>query len=91
MQEMQEMWIWSLGQEDPLEKEWITHSSILAWKSHEQGSLAGYSPWGPSESDTAEQLHFIYIYINIMEYFSYEKEWNIAICSNVQGPREYYA
>ena len=29
---MQEIWIWSLGQEDPLEKEIATHSSILAWK-----------------------------------------------------------
>ena len=29
---MQEMWIWSLGQEDPLEEEVATHSSILAWE-----------------------------------------------------------
>ena len=29
---MQEMWVWSLGQEDPLEKEVSTHSSILAWR-----------------------------------------------------------
>ena len=29
---MQEMWIWSLGQEDPLEKETATHASILVWK-----------------------------------------------------------
>ena len=29
---MRETWIWSLGQEDPLEKEMATHSSILAWK-----------------------------------------------------------
>ena len=43
---MQEMWILSLGQVDPLEKEIVTHSSILAWKSHRQRSLAGYSPWG---------------------------------------------
>ena len=28
---MQEMQVWSLGQEDPLEKEMATHSSILAW------------------------------------------------------------
>ena len=27
-----EMWIWSLGWEDPLEKEMATHSSILAWE-----------------------------------------------------------
>ena len=28
----QEMWVRSLGQEDPLEKEMATHSSILTWK-----------------------------------------------------------
>ena len=32
MQETQEMWVWSLGQEDVLEKEMATHSSILVWK-----------------------------------------------------------
>ena len=32
VQETQEMWLWSLGQEDPLEEEMATHSSILAWK-----------------------------------------------------------
>ena len=30
--EMQEMWIQSLGREDPLEKEMAAHSSILAWE-----------------------------------------------------------
>ena len=29
---MWEIWVQSLGQEDPLEKEMATHSSILAWK-----------------------------------------------------------
>ena len=29
---MQETWVWSLGQKDPLEKDLATHSSILAWK-----------------------------------------------------------
>ena len=29
---MQEMWVWSLGREDPLKKETATHSSILAWE-----------------------------------------------------------
>ena len=28
----QETWVQSLGQEDPLEEEMATHSSILAWK-----------------------------------------------------------
>ena len=29
---MQEKWVQALGQEDLLEKEMATHSSILAWK-----------------------------------------------------------
>ena len=29
---MQETWVQSLGQEDPLEKEMATHSSTLTWK-----------------------------------------------------------
>ena len=29
---MQETWVQSLGQEDPLEEEMATHSSILTWK-----------------------------------------------------------
>ena len=29
---MQETWVLSLGQEDPLEKGKATHSSILAWR-----------------------------------------------------------
>ena len=29
---MQETWVRSLGQEDPLEKGTATHSSILAWR-----------------------------------------------------------
>ena len=31
-QEMQDMWILSLSQEDPLKEEMATHSSILAWE-----------------------------------------------------------
>ena len=31
LSEMQETWVRSRGQEDPLEKEMATHSSILAW------------------------------------------------------------
>ena len=44
---MQETHVRSLGQEDPLEKEMATHSSILAWEipwTEECGGL--YSPWG---------------------------------------------
>ena len=44
------MWVQSLGQEDPLEQEMATHSSILAWK----------IPWreesGLKESDMTEHM-----------------------------------
>ena len=40
------MQIRSLGWDDPLEKEMATHSTVLAWETHGQRSLAGYSPWG---------------------------------------------
>ena len=29
---MRETWVWSLGWEDPLEKQKATHSSLLAWR-----------------------------------------------------------
>ena len=29
---MQDTRVWFLGREDPLEKEMVTHSSIVAWK-----------------------------------------------------------
>ena len=32
MHQTQETWIWSLGREDPLVEEMVTHSSILAWR-----------------------------------------------------------
>ena len=49
-----EMCIRSLDQEDPLEKEMATNSSILAWEipwTEEPGRL--YSSWGRKRSDTA--------------------------------------
>ena len=44
MQQTQELWVQSLGEEDPLEEKMATQSSILAWKSHGQRALEGYSP-----------------------------------------------
>ena len=54
MQELQETWIRSPGQEDPLEVGMATHSSILPGESHGQRILEGYSPWGHKELDTTE-------------------------------------
>ena len=43
---MQEMWVPSLGQEDPLEKEMQPPPVLLPGKFHGQRSLVGSSPWG---------------------------------------------
>ena len=43
----------------------VAHFSILAWRSHGQSSLAGYSPWGQKELDTTEQLELL-----LFTYFS---------------------
>ena len=56
-QETQETGIRSLGQEDPLEKKMATHSCILAWKTHGQRSLVGYSPKGLKEPDMTKNAH----------------------------------
>ena len=53
---MQETQAWPLGQEDPLEKGMVTHSSILAWKipwTEEPGGLL--STW-LQRGDMTEQL-----------------------------------
>ena len=57
---MQQTWVWSLGQEDPLEEGTATHSSILAWEVHGQRRLVGYSPRGLKESDTTD-THIVYL------------------------------
>ena len=43
---MQETWVRSLGQEDPLEKEMATHSSILAWRIPWMEELGGLQSTG---------------------------------------------
>ena len=54
IQEMQETWVRSLGQEDSLEDSMATHSSILAWRILWTEEPGGHGPWGRKESDTTE-------------------------------------
>ena len=53
---MQEMWVQSLGQENPLEKEMATHSSILVWEIPWSEEPGGLQSMGLQESNTTEQL-----------------------------------
>ena len=53
------MMVQILGQEDPLEEEMATHSSILAWRipwTEEPDS----GPWGLKDSDMTEQLTHVH-------------------------------
>jgi len=55
---MQETWVPFLGQEDPLEKEMATHSSILAWKNPmDRGVWRATVPGVAEELDTTERLN----------------------------------
>ena len=51
MQETQKMQVWSLGQENPLEKEMATHSSILVWEIPWTEEPGGLQPLRLQESD----------------------------------------
>ena len=82
---MQETWVRSLEQEDPLEKGMANHSSILAWSipwTEEPGRL--YIPWGHKESDTSKwlalslfPLHFKCNYFLKGEYIN---TYNFELC-----------
>ena len=54
---MQETRIQFLGQEDPLEKEMTTYSSILPWRIPQTEEAGGLQSMGWQESDTTEWLN----------------------------------
>ena len=68
---MQETWVPSLGQEDPLQKRMATSLVFLPGEFHGLRSLVGYSPWGSKELNTTVQLtlHFHYVYEYMFKVF----------------------
>ena len=52
MQETQETWVQSLGQEDPLEKEMATHSSILGLENFMDRGACWATVHGVTKSQT---------------------------------------
>ena len=77
---MQETRVWSLGQEDPLEKEMATHSSILAWRNlwtEEPGGLQSTGSqrvghdWAISLTHSKCSFRFLYsiLWKNLNELF----------------------
>ena len=73
MQEIQEMWIWTLAWEDPLEKEMATHSSIIARKipwteavhgvAESQTLLSDWAHAGKLEGNWRTSMHCIWLEI----------------------------
>ena len=65
---MWEIWVLSLGWEDPLDKETAANSSITSGEFHGQRSLASYNLQHCKDSDRTEQLSlsisYVYIYHN---------------------------
>ena len=60
MQETQEMQVWPLGLDDPLEEEMVIHSSILAWKiswTEEAGRLQLTGPQRVRHNLATEHKH----------------------------------
>ena len=76
--------VWPLCQEDPLEEDIATHSSILAWESHGQMSLVGPSPWCCRVRDDWVQAH-----THTHKKFQFTLEGEIAklILNHMEKPR----
>ena len=83
MQEMQEMWAWCLGWEDPLEEGMATHSSVLAWRipwTEEAGELQ------VTESRYWNDWAHTYVsglrYMRAIFFPSYSRDYCQDICRN---------
>ena len=80
---MQETWVQSLGQEDPLEKERATHSSTLAWNipwTEEPGRLHSMG----SQTHWATSLHYGVITRQVLGKLA----WNTLSCWALNWPPE---
>ena len=62
---------------------WHPTPVLLPGKSHGWRSLVGYSPWGRTESDMTEQLHFHFSLSCIVE-----ENGNPLQCSCLENPRD---
>ena len=52
----------------PWSRKWQPTPVFLPGEFHVQRSLAGYSPWGPKESDTTERITHTYLDSVFKEY-----------------------
>ena len=67
---MQEMQVWALDQEAPLEKEMATHSSVLAWKNPPEGlTVHGVTKSQTQLSNWAYMQFLMYYFILLLTAF----------------------
>ena len=64
-------------------RQWQPTPLLSPGKSHGQRSLVGCGPWGPTESDTTEQLHFQFSLSCLGE-----GNGNPLQCSCLENPRD---
>jgi len=63
---MWETWVQALGQEDPLEKEMATHSSVLAWRIPWMEELGGLQSNRVTKSQTRlSDFTFTFTYLGL--------------------------
>ena len=77
---MRETWAQSLGQEDPLEKGMVTHSSILAYRISWTEKPGGLQPMG-SQSDTTEQPTLLLLSLKTLCQLLWIYKYKIKTCS----------
>ena len=75
---MQEIPVWFLGWEGPLEEGMASRSSILAWRIHWQRSVVGYGPWGYKESDMTERLNTARLSFFPPYFTPFQSTWNVS-------------
>ena len=86
---MQGIWVWSLGQKDPLEKGMATHSSILALIIPRKELPGGYSPWNHKESDMTEQLTLSLSFFSHIHIYTCMHPKLLQSCMTLCDPMDY--
>ena len=89
---MRETWVWSLGREDPLEKEMATHSRSQAWKipwTEEPGRL---QPMGSQRGrhNWAALLHFTSLQFTRELRSTYCRVWPKKKASSLRGGKKLF-
>ena len=82
---MQETWVWSLGQEDPLEKDMATHSSILVWRIPQTEEPGGLQSMGLQrvEHNWANNTHICVAYYTMISCL--KKDEDVAVANKYES------